>query len=192
MHLETVLQVATMLLAAGSSSDPAMRSSHLAKEFPKQYDDRNAVVEQITVEFPNFDAVAGAGVVIEKAPVTIVTITDGAAFCRLFDLTFDQPRSPRTAWCKYSGSDFQYHYLQGNKWPEEIYRVRRALVPDEKLSGIVLAQGPEADNGLVWIPFSCAADFYLERANLDRSLVPIISSGDLWFDLGMPVLEVAK
>lgn len=177
MHLESLLQVATMLLAAGSASSPTMRTSHLAKEFPKQFDDRNAIVERVTVEYLNiFKLEADGRPRIDQAPVNLVTLNDGDAFCRLLGLTFGPPQKdkPRMGWCRYEGRDAQYHYLQCIKYPDEIYRVRRTLVDDEKLiRALVTWDNESRDWDDVALPIFAAASMYLMQADLDRCLIPV-------------------
>lgn len=179
MNVESLLQIVTMLMAAVSVSGGAMRSSQLAQEFPKRFDDGNASVEQVFVEHVDYEAVAGLpGPLVVTSPIDVVTLTDGGSFCDLFDLKFELPIAgkPRLPWCRYEGFDGDYHYAQCIRDPREIYRVPRAKVDAEHLGRKMVerkGRGREGEGTSVSIPVSTAASLYLRRANLDRSLIPI-------------------
>jgi hypothetical protein len=147
----------TAWIATGSSPQPGgnFGSCELFREYP-EYHDQNASV----------------------AKLTVVTLNDGDAFCRLLRLTSKHPLEgkPPVVWCGYEGFDEEFHYASALKFPGEIYRVRRTLVNQERLVRTFTRGEPEdqEERGttISW-PVSTIASEWLNRADLDRSLIPV-------------------
>lgn len=156
MRVSCMCQMGAAFLSAVFASGTGSPTCDLFDEFPDKYSDKNASVSRLVV----------------------VTLNDGDDFCRLLALESKHPLQgqPPMGWCWYMGFDRDYHYAEGLRNPDEIYRVRRDAVSSKQIARVFeqrQRQNHDSEGTTISLPVPKLAGQWFLWAKLDSSLIPL-------------------